>query len=261
MIDGRTKTSMTDVEAEGYLAACKKAVSNDDFFKRFRSDLQYNLVLEHVSYSLGLEYAKAIDGIIDNTIITEIHRNDLYGCPRQYDYEINGRIIHISPTTLRYAKVYKDIKSFFKVEKIKSIAEIGVGYGGQARILKELLGISDYYLIDLPEVLPLAQKYLDKYKLKGFEYIDGTKLSSEVYADLVISNYAFSELYRRHQLEYIEKVINYSKCGYMTWNPLSEFFLDGLSSKEVLGLIPGSYLVEEVPLTFKGNCIVIWNME
>ena len=54
--------------------------------------------------------------------------NDLVGGSNLVDYKDVG---HVSPSSLRYAKVLSDILVLFKKKKFKKIAEIGTGYGGQ----------------------------------------------------------------------------------------------------------------------------------
>ena len=108
----------------------------------------------------------------------------------------------------------------------------------------------------------LAQTYLEKFDITGdIRYVDGTKnIISEEY-DLVISNYAFSELTRDVQEIYLEKVITHSKAGYITWNSLSYNSFGGYSVKELVTKIKGAFVIEEKPLTAKDNCIVVWGME
>ena len=72
--------------------------------------------------------------------------------------------VNKSPSSLRYAKVLSDILVLFKKKKIKKIAEIGTGYGGQFLIF-DFLDFSNYYLFDFKEVLIFCEKYLDNSKL------------------------------------------------------------------------------------------------
>ena len=57
-------------------------------------------------------------------------RNDRVGSPELYKFDFGS----VSGTSLRYCKVYLEIKSLFDIDRIKDIAEIGGGYGGQALI-------------------------------------------------------------------------------------------------------------------------------
>ena len=77
--------------------------------------------------------------------------------------------------------------------------------------------------------------------------------------DLVISNYAFSELNRNVQKLYLENVLQKTSRGYITWNNLSFKKLGGYSLAELLDLLPGSRYRDENPLTAIGNVIITWN--
>ncbi len=262
MVSKGRKTSMSDDNA--YPAFCHAASEDDKFFKDFRRNFIYNRVLEHVPQYQGQEY---LDVINKNNKLkyTEADwdnfaKNDLYGNPRMFSYEVNGKSRILSPTTLRYAKVLQDIVTLFDTDKIKSIAEIGIGYAGQCRILTSYVpGIESYSLFDLPEVLKLAKKYLSNFgSTDKINFIDGTNITVDGEYDFVISNYAFSELIRDVQDIYLQKVILKSKAGYMTWNSLSCDVLDGYKLEELLEMIPGSSVIAEEPLTATNNCIIIW---
>ena len=258
------RTSMSDDDV--YPAFCYVVSKYNNFFRNFRRNDIYNRVLEHVTQHLGQEY---LDVIGRNKMLqftdmdwNEFRQNDLYGNPKVFPYKINGRSMVFSPTTLRYAKVLQDIVTLFETEKIGSVAEIGIGYGGECRILTSYLaGIRRYFLFDIPEVLGLAKKYLDKFESKAdIRFVNGININVDESCeyDVVISNYAFSELNRKVQDMYLAKVISKSRAGYITWNSLSRDFMDGYSVDELLEKISGSSVIAEEPLTAADNCIIIW---
>lgn len=261
-------TSITDNGA--YPAFCLAASLDEDIFAGFRKDPVYCEVLEHVTPQFGQKYLDIISSnrhvIFTNTDWDSFCQNDLYGGPELFPYNINGKTLMLSPSTLRYIKVMQDILMIFETNKVKSVAEIGVGYAGQCRLLTDWLkALHIYYLIDLPEVLSLAKQYLSHYNSIGkVQFIDGTSnfTSKEDY-DLVISNYAFSELKRDVQDIYLAKIISRASAGYITWNALSCEYLDGYSVDELLKKIPGAKVIEETPIsdTYKKNCIIIWGQK
>lgn len=261
-IPERQKSSISDDHA--YPAICLAASRDESVFRNFRRNFIYNRILEHVSREEGNDYLNVINEnvafLFTDIDWEEFCKNDLYGNPRVYSYRINDRSFNLSPTTLRYVKVLQDLLSIFKMDKIKSVAEIGIGYAGECRILTSYLqNIKEYSLFDIPETLELAKKYLGKFgNGDKFQFVDGTKVNVEKEYDLVISNYAFSELVRDVQDIYMEKVILKSKAGYITWNPGASQELGGYSVEELLGIIPGSSVVEERPLSGAGNCIIVW---
>ncbi|MBP3604501.1 MAG: putative sugar O-methyltransferase [Lachnospiraceae bacterium] len=247
-----------------YPMFCDIASENKMIFKTFRRNSIYNEILEHVTQEEGQKYLD----IINNNKLVKFDEadwqnfclNDLCGKPYMFPYEINGHITDISPTTMRYAKVLSDIITLFDTEKINKVAEIGIGYAGQCRMLMSYMkNIEKYSLYDLPEVLKLAKRYLNEvHDISKIEFIDGTNIQKEGKYDFVISNYAFSELVREVQDIYLKNVILKAKAGYITWNALSRDVLDGYSVEQLLEIIPGSSVIDEKPLTAPENCIIIW---
>lgn len=77
---------------------------------------------------------------------------------------------------------------------------------------------------------------------------------------MVISNYAFSELNRDMQNFCLENIIDHTSSGYIMWSLLSYKILGGYSVDELLNRIKGSFVIEEQPLTYKGNCIIVWGV-
>lgn len=252
-----TKTSVSDSWA--YTDFCLKA-SNDVFtFSNFRKNKVYRRILEHVNVRTGQLYLDEIIKIRKELLldIDKIKENDLYGNPDLYEYNGVGKI---SPSTLRYVKVFADLlRMFNKLDEYK-IAEIGVGYGGQCRIINSIAKPKEYTLIDIKPALLLAQRYLDGYDMSStikYKTIDDLSTYIKNY-DLVISNYAFTELRREIQEVYLDKIILNSKRGYITYNEITPNYFKSYKKKELLSVIPNSHIIEETPLTHYKNCIIIW---
>ncbi|MDU8944912.1 putative sugar O-methyltransferase [Ovoidimarina sediminis] len=189
----------SDSDNGAYNLAVRRAVASYRHFANFKRDKDYNKILEHVSEQDGREYLKILqdrnDGIFNGARKTLL-RSDAIGNPRKYDY---GTGAPLSPTTLRYLKVASDLKILFGDLSGTRIAEIGCGYGGQALVCDTLFKTREYVIFDLPDVTRLAAKYLESFLLNGC-YVPRTlnAATPEPY-DLVISNYAFSELPRAVQ--------------------------------------------------------------
>ena len=259
------RTSITDnVE---YPSFCYLAYRDEETFANFRMNPLYRFIVEGASYEQGISYLKVIlnkyEFKITNKQWKNILINDTIGNPTIYAYEIPKGILNISPITLRYTKVYCDIVNLFPESILQGgVCEIGIGYGAQCRILMNMLPILYYNLVDLPEVILLAEKFLTRLGQKGdIRYIDGTHLYNDLPCDLVISNYAFSELTKSIQEFYIDRIISKSKAGYMTWNysaMVSGGWKEGHELEEILSMIPGSRVIPEEPLIAPGNCIIVW---
>jgi len=243
-----------------YLPSIKKMLGNEKKFLNFKRNIAYRDILEHVTRSQGLEYLNILkkrnDGMLNEGLKT-ILLSDQIGNPIRYNYE--GFSTPLSPTTLRYLKVASDIKILFG-SKIRAVAEIGCGYGGQALVNDQLLKIHIAKLFDLPIVNKLIQRYLNFHLFNG-AYVT-TTINNEVpnKYDLVISNYAFSELPKKLQIQYIKKVLSHSKKGYLTMNSgLNEKFNSKkLTLKELYKLLPNFNIFEEEPLTSPDNYIIAW---
>jgi|688.fasta_scaffold507633_2 putative sugar O-methyltransferase len=250
------KTSISD--QQGYRTVCKNASENEELFSTFKRNPIYTEILEHVSGHQGQLYLNNIYTNLPNFEVNleRFKKNDLYGGTNLTEYEKIGQI---SPSTLRYVKVLSDLNMLFGDLTGKKIAEIGVGYGGQCFIINQLFEPSDYVLFDLNEVLKLSDKYLNslqtKHRIVHFDEI--SKLDEEF--DLVISNYAYSELTKETQDLYFDKVISRSKNGYFTLNFISHIFnVDSYNLEELKSKFgeKNPKLLNEEPSTFENNVIL-----
>lgn len=259
----QNRTFRTSISDDGYYPlVCYLASKYDSVFSDFKRNPIYNYILECTGEQeqYGYHMLKLIDDIPGFTPSPddwkEFSRNDFYGNPRTYPVIFGDKTINISSTTIRYVKVLGDIISMFDSGSIKSIAEIGVGYGGQCRIILSRLPVEQYTLFDLPEVLGLSERYLQNFpECNGkVRYVDGGHIYINDEYDFFMSNYAFTELRREIQDMYMEKVIKKSKRGYITWNDFAEKW-GGYSVDEFLDTIPGSSRIE---IDYPGTCLVVW---
>ncbi len=250
----RISTSLSD--NEGYPQVCVSASIDNKIFNNFRRNIIYTQILEHVSQKQGKQY---LDLILDDKEILdsfeEYKLNDRFGNPKKYNYP---KIGEISPSTLRYIKVLSDLKKYFGSLDDYNMCEIGVGYGGQCRIINVNFSPSSYTLVDIKAALSLAQRFLDNYIINSvLAFTTMNELFSKEY-DLVLSNYAFTELPRNIQDVYLKKVILNSKRGYITYNDINPSYFNSYKAQELIKIIPGSEIFEEEPLTHQNNCLIIW---
>ena len=255
---GKSDSQVTFYEQQlSRLLKSKKRLSD------FRRKYDYREILEHVTYTQGKSYLEQIQEYSPQNYIELIEKNkanDLFGNPYEYQYSGVGRV---SPTTLRYISTAIDIFETIRLKEESVIAEIGVGYGGQAAILERMYGISNYSAFDLPSVIQLSNVYLNSVNSKLKFTSPGLSSDKNTTWDVVISNYAFSELHRDLQLSYIERVIAKSKSGYMIMNSgrsnITGRSEGKLSLDEIRNYIPNLQVKEEVPLTGPDNYIIYWN--
>ncbi len=186
--------------------------------------------------------------------------NDSFGGPATYDFKGFGSF---SPTTVRYIKILSDIEYFFGSLDGKSVIEIGGGYGGQCKILKARFPQKAYTIVDLPDVLKLAASYLENTGTSGVVLQPYDRIKDPMSCDLVLSNYAISELNREIQEFYFDSILSGAECGYIIWNKVGQPFgamgIDAFVSK----LKNPRVLSNSLPITrIDAHCdnqIIVWN--
>ena len=133
----------------------------------------------------------------------------------------------VSGIFMRYLAKVADLERLFGSLDGMHIIEIGVGYGGFASLLLSLHPrIASYTLLDLPEVLNIAQRFLTAAKVvPTLRYInaapcpDKSDLASKFETckkgyDLAISMYAFAEVPLVVRKAYETKVVARSTRGW-----------------------------------------------
>ncbi len=212
-----------------YIDVCKLAYEDDKTFNKFKSIGEYRLVLEHSSKKIGLDHLNNIKK--DNPYLLEhidkFIKNDSIGEPVVYDYDELGKI---SPSTLYYVGVLSNLINIFSSLNNLNIVEIGGGYGGQCKIIYDYFTPKSYRIFDLKEVTLLQKKYLSHFGLNDILF--SSNLDNDFYnIDLVISNYAISEMTNKYQHRYYNNVISNSTNGYITSNVKELAFFDKLNHK------------------------------
>lgn len=257
-IENHSKKS--DSQSLGYELRVSKLVTDKRLINQFRRNFEYRMILEHVSYRQGSKYLARIFelGFVDRGLISKLARNDNFGNPRRYYFSGIG---WVSPTLLRYISVFSEIENLIGFKNINSIVEIGIGYGGQARVIYELSHVTRYEFYDLSDVQQLASIYLKK-TCPEFSpsYLDIYRVENEKF-DLVISNYAISELPVEVQEEYLAKVLEPAAHCYLIMNSGASNKTGRSSGKltreAFLASLPGSKILPEIPLTGPDNYILI----
>lgn len=253
---GEPASSISDDDE--YPLFCELASGDDAVFRRFRRSAIYMRILEHVTREQGRGYLREIER--DATTLEALRplltAHDVGG-PRTYRFPGVGIA---SPTTLRYVKVAADLRRLFGDLTGSRIAEIGIGYGGQARAITRMWDVARYELFDLPPTLKLARRFLTEAgaELPTFAFHDGRQ-PEPVDVDLVISNYALSEVRREVQDAYLENVVLPAPRGYLTYNHISPPELRSYTAEEIVAMIPvAARILPEVPLTDPQNVIIAW---
>jgi hypothetical protein len=92
--------------------------------------------------------------------LTELDSN-LVGQPTTYDLpaQLCGSTVHMTEAQLRYLYYRRQLTEALG-GSLSTVLEIGGGYGGLAAELLQRMNIGRYYLVELPESVPLAYFYL-----------------------------------------------------------------------------------------------------
>ena len=247
-----------------YTSSVKKAVYSERAFSKFKRDYNYSVILEHVSVKHAERYVEILkernDGFLERALDT-LMVDDNLGSPRKVP--VSGLKGNFSTTSIRYLKVASDINLLFGPDFL-STAEIGCGYGGQCIFNDSLLNVESAYLFDLPIVNKLISRYINYFLLRGSFHVAHINNTLPRPYDLVISNYAFSELPRDLQLSYMSKILAHSKKGYLTMNSGIGGVRDEgkLSLDEILSFLPDDAAVlEEDPNTYNFNYLLVWGYD
>mmetsp|Transcript_3691 Transcript_3691/g.5710 ORF Transcript_3691/g.5710 Transcript_3691/m.5710 type:complete len:343 (-) Transcript_3691:111-1139(-) len=270
----------------GYFKTVIEAVADDKSFDVFKSDIEYKSIVETVSPEIGVEYfhkaaTQSPDWIQNDTFLYRLQENDLFGSPMsisEVDVTPTSQI-RMSATTLRYLSVGSDLQTALRVfdSPSLSVAEIGIGYGGQAQVLAalaDLYGVRLHYtFFDLDIVRQLAHKYLSKFSwidMSQFHFHADSNVGLNRVTNLCISNYAISEFSKSVQDQYIDSVMKYCENGYVMFNNIGvanhgegnsytvQEFIDRVRATSGLGA-DQIVVLPEYPLTHPENILVLWS--
>lgn len=201
-----------------YPEFCLKAAQDEIVFQTFRSNEIYRRTVETLgSFEYGTFFLNEINARYPHLLkfMKQICLEDAIGGPLSFYFQQIGAI---SPTVLRYIKIVGDLQGHFGDLSNFNIAEIGGGFGGQCKMIHDVCGFATYTIIDIPQCAPLITKYLSCFGIKNTKTIDNDRLTEPTHYDLIISNYAISEIDRTEQLHYFEMILDQAERGYIIYN-------------------------------------------
>ena len=238
-----------------YLKVCTEAVADEVVFEKFRSCVDYITVVEACGKQHGMGYIRIIKREFPHLVsyFPLFGKSDEIGSPEVFYYKEARQAF--SPTTLRYVKVLGDLENLFGSLTDMDIIEIGGGYGGQCKIIHDIMTPRSYTIVDLPEALVLTEKYLRCFNIENIIYKTPNASFKNSY-DLCISNYAFSEVDFNYQRRYAEKIMKHCNKGYMTCNHFSRNRTAQMYNLEIFR--KGNFSAE-TPLTGVDNILYTWD--
>lgn len=147
--------------------------------------------------------------LLTEKYINKFIQNDKIGNPIIHKiYDLN-----ISTGTLIFMNHLNNIISNFNISNINSVIEIGSGYGGQCKIIKDFID-TQYTCIDIPGCLELCKTYLSMLDV-NVSFISNESVP-DLSCDLVISNFCLNELDETGIDFYFDKIIKNSKNLYIS---------------------------------------------
>lgn len=260
----------TSVSDDGYYnRSVKEAVMSDHAFNNFRRDRIYCQIVECVTKEEGEECLEILERIWPEWINKKqlYLENDRIGHPYTVTMKSIWGEIEADPYTIQKIMEIGEMRMYlphlFKEGKNLNVVEIGVGFGSLYRILNKEMNIKSYTMHDLPEVLLLAKKYLSHYG-NDSEKVNFKRSAAEgAKYDLVISNYAFSELSPNVKEYYMDKVLKKSKHGFLICNALGIYkFGNGYTPIDFLYEIPNVEIhpiehTRKIDARYKKECCII----
>lgn len=250
-----TMTMKTSCSDNGkYPSFCEEASKNAEVFKTFRRHPDYISIVETVSQDDGRKYLQMA---LQRTPMLEKHlkyfqSSEGVGSPFVYPYRSKwySKKRLFSPTTLRYIKVLSDLIFLFGNLNQMKIIEIGGGYGGLCKIISDCFSFKRYILVDLKPALDLSRRFLSYFRVPNVEFQSQQDIEAKIpeQFDLVISNYAFTEIRRDIQDIYMEKVLKRSARGYMLCNWKTHSWMNNQVNESLLKeAIPELMIIKNDP--------------
>lgn len=205
----------------------------------FKSNREYNEILEHASYEQGKEYMNLITKFIEedfkdfitfDEVRSFLLLNDKYGGPKKHTFLYKNIEVMCSPTSLRYVQHSFLILQHLRKTNLNKIVEVGCGYGGLFLAINHFskilnIEIEKYFFIDLPEVCNLIKKYNELHS-ENINIMYSIHSANNYGSDInekdmfFISNYCFTEIDSIHRNNYAEKLFPKISGGFIIWQTL-----------------------------------------
>lgn len=208
---------------------------------QFKSNANYNNVLENLSRDNGIEYLSRIETEFPHVTFEDIRSfimaNDKNGGSIKTIFTMkNMKLLYCSPSNLRYIYHALLILSYYKETNCRNIVELGQGYGGLFLAINLFMNkipgltINKYIMIDLPNSCKLTNKYLEAHNsiiqiprdVYDNTILDNitvpiTECKQTPNDTFFISNYCFTAIDSVEQEKYVDKIIKPCSHGFLIW--------------------------------------------
>ena len=205
--------------------ACKALADGTWSSRDFRRRRAVRQVVETLAPMDGRHFARWIKSVRPSLLAHSTARAaNAWGDPIQAPGWILGTAESWSPTSLRYLAhaLWLEESGFTKPKG--AAVEVGVGFGGLAAMMAAVSEVGTH-LVDLPDVERAAKLQM---KELGLEDFVASKVSpGEGFC--FVSNYAFTELNRDLQDEYVERYARHAESGVIASN--ARIFSEGIGGR------------------------------
>lgn len=245
-------------------AACAALASGRLNSRGFRRRRAVREVVETLAPSDGRHFARWLAALRPELLEDpKVRRANNWGDPIQAPGWALGTARPWSPTSLRYLAHTVWIEDAGLTGPGRLVVEVGVGFGGFGSMVAAVSG-GRVLLVDLPDVEACAALQM---RDCGFaEHLAGDETSNEPFC--FVSNYAFTELARELQDEYIERFASRASSGLIVSNAnLFASRIGGRSNQELVTALRASgvpaKIVEGATIlgpsdVMCGNQIICW---
>lgn len=222
---------------KGFDELCMQIAVNHKLFKTFKTNKQFVRVIgndirgEKVANEIYDYLKDNAPQLLTDTMLDKFCENDEIGEPPLHKF---GKREISSGTLIFILHLHRIISAFGK--NIKSIVEIGSGYGGQALILNKYYEDLDYYeCIDTEGVLHLCETYLGNWWFN--EDIVFTEANTQLVftaSNLAISNYCLNEMNEEGIDFYMDRIVGLADKAYLAVGnfsmdiPRNKYLIDSL---------------------------------
>jgi hypothetical protein len=184
--------------AATYQQDCREVAADENLLRHWRTRHSLRYIIDHVDRAFGrtcFDMALWLDATRTMEILPRVAELDLV-LDRPDAIEVGG--LRLSPTMCRYLVRAIELNHLFDLEG-QRIVEIGGGFGGLAAVLHTLVRPASYVIYDLPDVQAAQRAALGLMGLPGVQFETDVATMD---GDLLVSDYAFSELHDDVQERY-----------------------------------------------------------
>jgi len=202
--------------------SCRMIETYEEAWVNFRCTPGFLFAMENADQNTSRALAAAVP---ETDLTPELFAGDIGNPPRITLPD--GRLI--SPTMLRYSIISRDLGRRFQMHRA-NIYEVGCGFGGQIKVLRDHFERGGYIGIDTEPMIGVAKKYArhfghDPAAFVAQKFIDlGVREVVRSQNAIFLSNYALSEMNRETQEFYLTSLVVPCPRGYAIWNaPKKDF--------------------------------------